>query len=229
MKKTIMLLAALFCAAVCSAKTEIVSQSEIACGDKKIVLGTDGVLSIANAAGEIANVSLQYVFKDSAGNTDWFTVTPKLCKMRRDGDKIVWELWKQYKQTTWKVADQTLELLPDGQLKLSAKVFNPEGGELTPRTAFGSFFILFPVAGNEGKKLIFNDEERTLSPDMKNISAWRGKRFDFTIFPDNPAEKVAFKNLTGLTVTTLISFKKHRITYTFQKDNTCSILIDLSK
>ena len=253
MKKTVVLLISFALAAVCSALPEVnpqkawrpqkaavskkavsvrpVIQNEnaIICGNKKLTLSKDGRLVISNISGEIATVNFYYVFQDSAGKVDWFSETPALCKVRRDGNKIIWELWKQHRLETWKVADQTLELLPDGLLKLEVQTHNPKTTKLTPRSSAAAIFITFPVAGNEGKTLVSNGNKLKLAAGMKGVSLWRGNRFDYDLFPENPAESVSLKNVSAKATTKIIVGKRHRIAYTFDKSNKGAILIDLRK
>ncbi len=213
-----------------SAMPKMVSDTMIQCGNKKVSMGRDGSIKISNSAGEIMTISLQYVFRDRETNTvDWITTTSNICKIRRQGNSVVWELWKKHKLHTWKIADQKIEILKDGNLKLSAKAYAPANDRLECRSGRAAYFISFPVAGNEGKKFTFNDEERTLSAKLKNSSLWNGRRFDYNIFPDNPAEFVGLKSVNVLRTGMLITFKRHRISYDFMKDNTCSFLIDLRK
>ena len=229
MKKSLFTLLFLF-AAVCFAAPEFADSNTIVCGNKKVVLSADGKISITNDSGEIANVSLQYIFKESAnGKVDWFTVTPAVCKMRQEGKKVVWELWKKHALHTWKVADQTLEILEDGQLKLSAKIINPETDKIVPRLPYASFFIFFPIAENDGKKMLYNDQEYILSANVKGVSAWRGPRFDYELFPGNPAETVIFKSSKIEQTGSIKVGPNHRIAYIFPKDGCGEILIDLRK
>ena len=261
MNKKSLLLTAVFCAAVCYAlpevsqqkawrpvksaaaqksvevKPQIINQTTILAGNKKVALGNDGKIVISNASGEIVTVELYHVFKDSKGHVDWITTTDGLCKAKQNGNKVVWQLWKKHKLETWKVADQTIELLEDGLLKLSAQVHAPQSTELSPRGNSAAFFVSFPVAGNEGKKLIYDGKDFELNGDLKSLSNWKGQRFDYwrcknfdyNIFADNPAENVIFKNLTAPRTGKLIVGKRHRIDYYFKKDGSCSILIDVRK
>ena len=213
-----------------SAMPKMVSNTMIQCGNKKVSMGRDGSIKISNSAGELVTINLQYVFRDKETNAvDWITTTSNICKIRRQGNSVVWELWKKHKLHTWKIADQKIEILKDGNLKLSAKAYAPANDRLECRSGRAAYFISFPVAGNEGKKFTFNDEERTLSAKLKNSSLWNGRRFDYNIFSDNPAEFVGLKSVNVLRTGMLITFKRHRISYDFMKDNTCSFLIDLRK
>ena len=238
MNKKLFVLAA-FCAVfVCSVSgaeksnvmPKFTDSNTIVCGNKKVVLSADGKVSIANASGEIVNVSLQYIFKESAnGKVDWFTVTPAICKMSQDGNKVVWELWKKHALHTWKVADQTLEILEDGQMKLTAQIFNPETDKIVPRLPNASFFIFFPVAKNEGRKMLFNGQEYTLAAGVKGVSAWRGTQFDYELFPGDQADNIIFKSSKIYQTASIIVGPNHRITYLFPKDGCGEILIDLRK
>ena len=235
MKKTLVLWTAFFAVAVCSALPEVnpqkawrpvksgtaqksvsampefLNKNAIVCGNKQVTLSADGKVSISNTAGEIASINLQYVFQDSAtGNVDWINTTAALCKMKKEGNKVTWELWKKHKLHTWKMADQTIEILEDGKLKLSAQVHNPKTDKIKPRNPLASFFVMFPVAGNEGKKMVFNGSAHKLSASMKSVSAWRGTKFDYDLFPDNPAENVIFQSSNILQTTAFIVGKNHR-------------------
>lgn len=231
MKKTFTVLA-LLCAVILQAaaavKPEFADSKTIVCGNRKISFAQDGTLSISNPDKEIVSIKLQHVFLNSdTKKPDWITTTPALCKVRQEGNKVVWELWKKHELHTWKIADQTLEILADGTLELSAQVYNPDTQKLTPRQPFASYFILMPVQGNEGKKIVFNGKEITLNANTKPCTAWRGK-YVFNLFPDNPEENIIFRNKNVYQAGMLITSGKHRISYHFQKDGKCSVIIDLA-
>ena len=213
-----------------SAMPKLLNRTAIQCGNKKVSLAQDGSIKISNSAGEIMTIALQYVFQNTENNAvDWITTTPALCKVRQEGNRVIWELWKKHKLHTWKIADQSLEILEDGKLKLDGKAYAPEHETLKPRVPHASYFITFPVDGNDGKKFTFNDEEKTLNGNMKNFAQWNGKRFEYNMFTGNPAETVGLKNVNVLRTGMLVSNKRYRIMYDFNKDATCSFLIDLRK
>ena len=213
-----------------SAMPKFLNKNTIVCGNKQLLLSADGKISIANTSGEIVSINLQYVFQDvSTGSVDWITTTAALCKIRQQGNKVLWELWKKHKLHTWKIADQSIEILSDGRIKLSAQVCNPQSSALKPRNPLAAFFVYFPVAGNEGKKMKFNDTEYTLNADTKGIGLWNGKRFDYDLFYDNPAETVIFRSVDINRTGKLVTAKKHRIDFTFNREGNGSIIIDLRK
>ena len=225
MKKFAVLTLTLFLAAVSFA-----AQETLNCGNKTVTAHNDGRVVISNSNGEIVTVALQYVLKNAAnGEVDWFTVTPALCKMQKDGNKVVWELWKKHALQTWKIADQSIELLEDGTLQFAGKSYTPEGNKLLPRIEHASFFITFPTEGNAGEKFLFNDDEHKLDPAMKSLAQWNGKRFDYDLFIGNKEKNVTIKSVSLRRTGMLVFNKQHRIMYDFKKDNTCAFLIDLHK
>ena len=80
---------------VIAARPEIKSAKLIVSGNKKLSLEADGTVTLSNSSAMLAKIFPFSSYTDkSNGKTDWVFLTPKNCKIRRDGNKIVWELYK---------------------------------------------------------------------------------------------------------------------------------------
>ena len=97
---------------VIPAVPEFKSDKMIVSGNKKVVFENSGIINISNATRVLASIQPYAAYNDKFTNkTDWIYTTPKDCKMTRDGNKVVWELYKTKRGQTVKVVDQTLEIL----------------------------------------------------------------------------------------------------------------------
>ena len=78
---------------VIAAVPEIKSERMIVSGNKKLSMESDGTITLSNASYVIAKILPYSAYTDKISKkTDWIFVTPKDCKMSRDGSKIVFEL-----------------------------------------------------------------------------------------------------------------------------------------
>ena len=234
MFRKIMFAAALFCAAVSvyadAQKVELAADGKaVVCGAKKLLLGKDGILTVANADGKIASITPYNAFTNKkTGATEWGFSSPSLCKMSVENGKVAWQFFKWRGNGSFKTGEQTLEVMPDGLIKLSAKFENIDNDEIKFRTN-GSYFIFFPIAGNEGRKVVYNgSNELTVSENAKSQD-WRSNEYKYDIFTDVPAStftvvgrKPEVKDTTFYRVG-----KELRCTYVFPAGGAGSIYIDL--
>ena len=171
-----------------AAAPKIVSEKMVVCGNKKLVLGQDGKIIVANASAEIAQIVpfTAYIINNSS-NIDWTAYTVDECKVSVVDGKVVWQLFKTRNGKTFKSAEQTLEIQADGIIKLSSKLVDLADKELKHRNE-GAYHITVPIAGNEGRKVVFNDSKTLeISADIKH-GDWRAPEFKYAIYPDLPAE-----------------------------------------
>ena len=208
---------------------KILNEKMVVCGNKKIMLGQDGTLIISNASGMISKIVLANAFVEKkSGNIDWIPFTSNVCKVRLDNDKVVWSLSKTRHGKTFKVAEQTLEVMPDGLIKLSGVFESIDNADIKYRNN-GSFFVYVPVSGNEGRNIVFNGSRKMeISPSLKH-SEWRLNDYKYTVFPEAPADtfsllcrKPEIQNATLYRVG-----KDMRFTYIFPEARTGVICLDL--
>lgn len=172
---------------VISATPEIKSDKMIVSGNKKLTFDNSGKITLSNASYVIASFSAYTAFTDKAtGKTDWIFCTAKDCKARRDGNKIIWELFKTKRGKSVKTADQTLELLDNGIIRMTVK-FPKINNEDIERKKNCSIFVTTPIEGNEGRKVVFNGKPDVISAKFKR-NAYREKEFKYELYPDAPAD-----------------------------------------
>ena len=188
MVRKILICAAAFCAAFSAfAKVELTSDGKaVVCGNKKLLLSSDGTLTLANAAGNIAQINPHNAFiNKKTGNTEWGFFSPSLSKMNVENGKVSWQLFKWRNNQSFKVAEQTLEIMSDGLIKISTKFEKIDNDEIKFRNS-GSHFILIPIAGNEGRKVVYNDKKTlTVSEKVSHLD-WKSNEYKYTFFPDVP-------------------------------------------
>lgn len=214
-----------------SAVPKILNEKMVVCGNKKLLLSHDGKIVLSNSSSRIATIFpfASYIMNDS-GKTDWSFTDPKECKVRFEDGKVVWTLMKTRNGKTFKVANQVLEVMPDGILRLSGKFYDPACDDQKLRNN-GSFFVSVPFAGNEGRKVIFNDkEELTVTKSIRH-GKWNVKTFKYEVFAGSPldtftlsAAKPESKILAVLPVG-----KSFRFSCDLSKERTGAIYIDLRK
>jgi hypothetical protein len=201
---------------------------EVVCGNKKLLLKQDGSIIVANAAGSIAKITLNNAFiNKKTGATEWGFHSPSLCKMSVEEGKVKWYIAKWRGNESFKVAEQTLEVMPDGLVKLSTEFENIDNDEIKFRNR-GALFVLLPVSGNEGRQVIYNDKTLTISEKITSQD-WRSEEYKYTIFSDVPdaaftisAKKPEVKDTTLYRVG-----KEIRFTYVFPAEGPQVTYIDL--
>ena len=214
-----------------AAVPKILNEKMVVCGNKKLLLSHDGKIVLSNSSSMIATIFpfASYVFTAS-GKSDWAFTDSKKCKVRFEDGKVIWDLMKTHNGKTFKVADQTLELMPDGILRLSGKFYEPACDDQKLRRN-GSFFIQIPFAGNEGRKVIFNDEENLTVTKSLRHGKWNAKKFKYEVFAGSPSDTFtlsAAKPESNL-LTVLPVGKSFRFSCDFSKNRTGALYIDLRK
>ena len=171
-----------------AATPKIVNEKMVVCGNKKMLLTHDGKIVLSNAAAKIADIQPYTSFEDKeTGKTDWGSFTSDLCSAKLVDGKIVWVLNKKIGGKKVKVAEQTLEVMPDGLIKLCAQFENIDTDERKIKTK-GSIFINVPIAGNEGRKVLFNDSKTLAIAKTLKHGEWKPKSLKYQVFPDSPVD-----------------------------------------
>ncbi|MBO5765873.1 MAG: carbohydrate binding domain-containing protein, partial [Lentisphaeria bacterium] len=208
---------------------KIANDKVVVCGNKKLMLGQDGTLILSNASGMIAKINPYNAFVEKASNKiEWVVFTPNVCKVKFEDGKVVWQLYKTRKDKTFKVAEQTLEVMPDGLIKLSAKFEDIDNDEIKLRGP-GSFFVFVPIAGNEGRKIVCNGTlNMEISPKLSH-GDWKLKKHKYAVFPDAPTDTFAVSSSKPeiANVTLFRVGKEMRFTFVFTKERTGEFYIDL--
>ena len=214
-----------------AATPKILNDKVIVCGNKKLQLSHDGKLVLSNAAKKIATIIPFVAYTNKVENKiDWLAFNSELCTVSMKDGKVVWVLNKKIDGKTFKIAEQTLEVLPDGLLKLSAQYENIDTPTRKLRSS-GAVFVNIPLAGNEGRKVIFNDsKELEISKALKH-GEWKPKKLKYQVFPDSPVDTFAVhitKPETGSLALGRVG-SDLRISCGFNKELSGAIYIDLRK
>ena len=202
----------------------------VICGNKKLLLGQDGTLTVANASGKIATIRPNNAFTvKKTGETEWGFLSPSLCKMSAENGKVSWELFKWRNDKSFKVAEQTLEILSDGLIKVSTTFENIDNDEIKFRNR-GAHFVFIPIAGNEGRKVVYNDSKELTVSEKINSQDWRSAEYKYAIFSDVPeAAFTVIARKPEVKDTTLYRVGKDiRFTYIFPAQGAGVIYIDLN-
>ena len=102
-----------------ASKPKIEGES-ILCGNKRLNLTKDGRIRISSSGKPIGEIYCFYAVRNTKnGETDWNSFSIQESTMKREGNKFLWSLGKKTPDDSWKAADQTLEITPEGLLKYS--------------------------------------------------------------------------------------------------------------
>ena len=227
--------AIVFCAAfsvfAASQKVELSADGKtVVCGNKKLLLSQDGTITVANASGKIATISPNNAFiNKKTGGIEWGFHSPSCCKMSVENGKVFWQLFKWRSEKSFKIAEQTLEIQDNGLVKVSTKFENIDNDEIKFRNN-GAHFVLIPIEGNNGRKVVYNDsKELTISENINNQD-WRSAEYKYAILTDVPdasftiiAKKPEVKDTTLYRVGQNIRF-----TYVLPAQGAGVIYIDLN-
>ncbi|MBO5643922.1 MAG: hypothetical protein J6S90_01620, partial [Lentisphaeria bacterium] len=214
-----------------AATPKILNDKVVVCGNKKLQLSHDGKLVLSNAAKKIATIIPFVAYTNKVENkVDWLAFNSELCTVSMKDGKVVWVLNKKIDGKTFKIAEQTLEVLPDGLLKLSAQYENIDTPTRKLRSS-GAVFVNIPLAGNEGRKVIFNDsKELEISKALKH-GEWKPKKLKYQVFPDSPVDTFTVhitKPETGSLALGRVG-SDLRISCGFNKELSGALYIDLRK
>ena len=169
-------------------KPVFVGKNSIVCGNKTVDVTPDGKIRISADGKALAEIS-HYCAVDVAetGKTDWGSHSAKLSKITKEGNKFVWALKRESRGVVWDSGIQTLEILPDGRLKIELKILSPPAG-FKSRSGSRSIWLVLPAATAEGSQAVYNGKSYQLDLSGRGIPAdWRSKEFNFTFYAENPA------------------------------------------
>ena len=170
-----------------AAVPKMLNDKMIVSGNKKLAIESDGTLVLSNASAKIATIMPYSAYTDkNTKKTDWIFLTQKECKVKRDGNKVVWELYKEKKGEKVKVVDQTLEILDNGLIRLTAKFLKVDTANIVRRSNC-SFFVTTPLEGNEGRKVVFNGKDGAISANLK-FNSYREAACKYEVYPDTPVD-----------------------------------------
>ena len=169
-------------------KPVFAGENSIVCGDKTVDVTPDGKIRISADSKALAEIS-HYCAVDVAetGKTDWGSHSAKLSKVTKEGNKFVWALKRESRGVVWDSGIQTLEILPDGRLKIALKVLpSPAGFKF--RSGSQSIWLVLPAAAAEGSKAVYNGKSYQLDLSGRGIPAdWKSKEFNYSFYAENPA------------------------------------------
>ncbi|MBO4632704.1 MAG: hypothetical protein J5858_12340, partial [Lentisphaeria bacterium] len=228
-------------AAKSAAKAEnfkpVFSGNSIVCGNKTVQWSPEGRIRISNSNGELLLIYPHFCYKNEQKVVDWSPFTPAKCQVKVEDGKVVWSLKKQFKDssTVYDAGSQTLEILPDGLLKIRSKINVISAPGWTPRTPNGGVFILLPCARADGRKFTFNGQQFKMDKKVRSVCGdWRAKQFSYVCYPENDADTIALNGVKpevghASSCYLVAQDKAFRITYEMNKEMSCTFTLDLRK
>ncbi len=145
------------------------SGNSIVCGNKTVTWDSEGRLAISNADGVLLSLNPHFCYMTDKKKIDWYSFTASGCRVKAENGKVVWNLKKQLGDKLYDACTQTLEITPEGLLKLSSKIHVISAPGWKPRSRHGTIFIFTPYSQTEGKDLIFNGSRRKMAVSNKAV------------------------------------------------------------
>ena len=211
--------------------------NSIVCGNKTVQWDPDGRIRIGNSNGELLMITPHFCYVDDQKKVDWNSFTQSECRVKAENGKVVWNLKKQFggKGEVYDAGSQTLEIMPDGLLKVQCHLNPITVPGWTPRKKYGSMFLYLPYSLADGKDLIYNGKRFKLDAKGKVIcSSWKDKQFRYICYPGNDADTIALnavKPEVGAWTSCLThAFNKtFRITLEMNKEQNSTFTLDLRR
>ena len=222
--------------APCEAGTfkPVLSGDVIVCGNKKTVWARNGQIKISNGDGVLLTIYPYYLYKNDQKKVDWSPFTPALCQVKTEGAKVVWTFKKKLGDQIYDAGTQTLEITPEGLLKVRCNITVIQAPGWQPWRKTGEFFFFLPFSRTDGAELVFNGSRKKLDSGKKVILySGNAKKFHYVFYPGNPENVIemnAEKPETGTTTCYPDKFNKaFRIVLTMNAQMSCTFTLDLRK
>ncbi len=167
------------------------SENTIVCGNKNVRALPFGKVVISNEGSDLLSFEPHFVYENARGVVDWHTFTQECCSVRKIDGKIVWDLKKKLDGKLYTAAEQTMEITPDGLLKIHTQFKTIPVPGWTPRNPVGTAFLIVPIARAERKDMIFNEKRYKMSPSVRTVCySDKFTECSFTYYPDQIADTV---------------------------------------
>ena len=169
-------------------KPQFAEGNMIVCGNKSLIALPDGRIRINCGGRQLAEIRNYYVIANTGTKKiNWESHDPKLSSVKRDGNKLIWQLKKQTPEGSWISGEQTLEILDDGRVKLAGRFFAPDNKTYKLNSKKQSFWIVLPAAQADGSMVNWNGKEFKLDLNNPSIPGdWKNAKFDAVFYADNP-------------------------------------------
>ncbi len=208
-----------------------VKENNIVFGSKKVVCAKNGDITIFNGEQLVSSLFCHYsVTNTEAQKTDWKGIQGKDCTMTFENNKFTWVLNRNAFGKTWKAIDQSLEIMPDGRLKLTIKEYPaPEGLKLYDNCVF----MNFPISVFNGKTLKYQGKDVVLDAGTKPINpvklpTVRGVKVLTYTFPlDQGSITVYAERWGGITAFNNKHSNNFRLTWYLGKTLDAEFMIDI--
>ena len=215
----------------------VLSGDAIVCGNKKAVWSRDGQIKIVNAGGVLLSLTPYFVYMNEQKKVDWSSFTLALCQVKTEDGKVVWTFKKKLGDQVYDAGTQTLEITPEGLLKVRCNITAIQAPGWQPWRRTGDFFFTLPFSRADGKMAGFNGARRKMDSGVKTIFFDRRekvKRFNYIFYPDSPADMIGLNaekpEVGGTTACYPVkNNKEFRVTLEMNKETSCAFTLDIRK
>ena len=210
----------------------VFSGDTIVCGNKVVTWTREGKIIISSAKGALLTLEPFFVYMNDQKKIDWYTFTKSECGVKTENGKVVWTLKKKLGNQVYDSCSQSMEITPEGLLKIRSRFHLIPAPGWKPRGPRSSIFIFLPCTLAEGKYLVFNGQRCKLDTRNKIIvNSWRDKQYRYVFYPDNAADTIALNAVkpdVGVT-SCFPNGRAFRVTLTMNKELSCVFTLDLRK
>ena len=212
----------------------VFSGDSISCGNKNVTWTADGQIRIGNGKGILLSIYPYFCYETAEKKVDWDPFTKSECRVKAENGKVTWILKKKLGDQVYDSCTQTLEITPEGLLKVQSRFELISAPGWQPWSPNASFFFFLPYEQSEGKNLILNGKCFRLDRKTKVIcDTGREKQYKYILYPDDAADTISLSAVrpdAGFSRCYPDHFNKaFRIIIVMNKEKSCTFTLDLRK
>lgn len=214
----------------------------IFCGNKTLLLSPDGSISLAADGKPFAEMVCYFSLKSSKLKRSFRVAANRnICReqsrFERNGNTFYWDIATHVPNSglkAWSAVQQTLEVLPDGKIRISAFMKPPADNSFKMRSFM--HFVMPWHSGDNTVAFSFNGARSQLTPDLEKVKRKTGSRdLVYKFYLDDAGKcfelsAVRKKDASDMPCLVIPATRRYRINVEpVRKDNGffCSVTLDL--
>ena len=100
----------------------VFSGDAIVCGNKTVTWTAHGQVRISSGKGVLLYFIPHFLYMNAQKKVDWNSFTKSECRVKTENGKVTWLLKKKLGDQVYDACTQTLEITPEGLLKVQSKI-----------------------------------------------------------------------------------------------------------
>ena len=184
----------------------------VVCGNKRLDLSPDGKIRITSDGRLLAELyNYQSLINRKTQKADWKSHSRALSSVKHENGRFIWNLQYEIPDGRWQSGIQTLEIVPDGKLKISFEAFEPGHADWKLRGRQALWLVL-PENAAAGSTMEYNGKPYSLDIHSKRIvSDWKSREFTYCLYSKAPENVFLFQaNKTEMAGTSLRGYPSLR-------------------